>query len=512
MRGLLNILVLLIAWEALARLTAGQFVVAGPVAVTQYIWWNADLLIRALGTTFHSAALGFLWGNLAAAFLAALVVLIPKVERPVTVLALLVFCLPLVATGPILRVLYGPGLGPQITLGALAVYYTSFLALRVGLQAVPQSWTDLVRSYGRGAWSILVYVRLRACLPYAIAALQIAAPAAFLGAMVGEFTGAERGLGVLTLRAMRALDTDATWAIALLATGVSMAAYLALGRFADWIAKDRPPLLLASAEKPSRGPTWQRLLASTALVAFVLVLWQLSMDAFDLNRFFAKRPGDVWAYLVSGNGAATARATLGAALWDTLALTLPGYVAGLIFGAGLAMATVLAPRIAALVLPLAIALRSVPIITTAPLLILALGRGPTGTITIVAVMIFFPTLVACAEGLRQSPAAVQDLFRSYATGRWRTLIWAQIPAMLPAFFAAARMAVPAALLAVTTTEWLATGRGIGNLMALTASTSNYNMLWSAVAVLSIAAMLFYLGLEIIERRVLTRYAAEQTRP
>jgi ABC-type nitrate/sulfonate/bicarbonate transport system permease component len=151
----------------------------------------------------------------------------------------------------------------------------------------------------------------------------------------------------------------------------------------------------------------------------------------------------------------------------------------------------------------------VPIITTAPLIVLALGRGATGTITIVAVMIFFPTLVACLQGLRQTPGQVIDVFNSYAAGRMRLLLWARIPAMLPAFFAAARMAVPAAVLAVTTTEWLATGKGIGNLMALTATTSNYNMLWSAIVVLSLIAVVGYAAVAAIERSVLRIYASEQ---
>ena len=144
-----------------------------------------------------------------------------------------------------------------------------------------------------------------------------------------------------------------------------------------------------------------------------------------------------------------------------------------------------------------------------PLIVLALGRGATGTIAIVAVMTFFPTLVACLQGLRQTPGQVNDVFNSYAAGRMRFLLWARIPVMLPAFFAAARMAVPAAVLAVTTTEWLATGKGIGHLMALTATTSNYNMLWSAIVALSIVAVAGYAAIAAIERVVLRIYASDQ---
>ncbi|MBM7069270.1 ABC transporter permease subunit [Actibacterium sp. 188UL27-1] len=189
----------------------------------------------------------------------------------------------------------------------------------------------------------------------------------------------------------------------------------------------------------------------------MVLLWWGVMHVFDRNRFFAKRPDDIWSFLIAGPDAASHRVTLFAAL----------------------------------------------------LLVLALGRGAVGTVTIVAIMIFFPTMVACLRGLRQTPGQIVDVFDSYASGRMRLLFWARLPAMLPAFFASARMAVPAAVLAATTAEWLATGRGIGSLMALTASTSDYNMLWSAVVVLSVLATLAYMAVELVECRFLRQYVSEQ---
>jgi ABC-type nitrate/sulfonate/bicarbonate transport system permease component len=106
---------------------------------------------------------------------------------------------------------------------------------------------------------------------------------------------------------------------------------------------------------------------------------------------------------------------------------------------------------------------------------------------------------------------VQDVFASYAATPRQRLIHAQLPAMVPAAFAAARMAVPAAILAATTTEWLATGIGMGTLMAISASTSDYNMLWSCVIVLALVAALGYAAVAALETRVLSRLAPEQLR-
>jgi sulfonate transport system permease protein len=507
-----GILLGLALWQGAAWALAGSYLLAGPVEVAGYLMSNAGLMGRALGVTLSNAALGFVAGNLAAVLLALVVALVPRAGPVVVAAALVVFCLPLVATGPILRVLYGPGPGPQITLAALAVYYTTFVPLLVGLRAAPASWFDLMRLYGRGAWTAFVQVRLMAALPYLLAGLQIAAPAAILGAMVGEFTGAERGLGVLTLRALRGLDVDATWAIATLASGAAMLAYAALGRVARALAPARAEVLLAPPALPGAGGRWWRApLVAGVTLALLVALWWAVMEGLGLPRFFAKRPEDLWAFLLTAPQAADNRAVLWAAAAQSLAYVLPGYLAGLALGAGLAMALALSPATAALLMPVAVALRSVPIVITAPLIVLALGRGAVGTVTIVAVMIFFPALVACLQGLRQAPGQVLDVMATYGAGPLTRLWQAQVPAMLPAFFAAARMSVPAAVLAVTVAEWLATGTGLGNLMALTASTSNYNLLWSAVVLVALGSALGYALVGLAERAVLARVAPEQLR-
>jgi sulfonate transport system permease protein len=506
---ILGLLIGLLAWEALARALTGTFLLASPLQVLVYAYENSGLLGRALAATLGNALAGFVLGNLAAVLLGAVAMVWPASQRVVTAVALVVFCLPLVATGPILRVVLGPGNGPQIVLAALAVYYTTLIPLLVGLRAAPAGWFDLVRSYGRGRFALLWHVRAMASVPYLFAGLQIAAPAAILGAMVGEFTGAERGLGVLTVRAMRSLEADMTWALACLATGVAVAAYLALGALARRVLQDAPPIILAPSQGAPRRGAAGRWGGFALVLAVVLALWWGSIALLGLNPFFAKGPQDVVAALFLAPDAAQTRASLGQALGQTALLMVPGYLAGLAAGAGLAVGFTLAPMVAGAAMPVAIALRSVPIVTTAPLIVLLAGRGAGGTILLVAIMVFFPTLVACLHGLRQAPGQVIDVLDSYAASRWQRLIRVQVPAMLPAFFAAARMAVPAAVLAVTVVEWLATGIGIGTLMALSAAVSDYDMLWSSVVLVAGLSAAGYALVGWAEARVLRIYAPEQ---
>lgn len=331
-RAALSLLAVLGAWELLAQALAGAFLLAGPLDVSRYLIAHAGLLVRALSVTLQEAVMGYLWGNLAGVALAALVLLLPRLETMLQSLALIVFCLPLVATGPILRVLYGPGIGPQVTLAALAVYYTTFVPMVVGLRATPSSWCDLVASYGRGRWCELLNIRAMASVPYLVIGLQVAAPAAFLGAMVGEFTGAERGMGVLAIQAMRSLDVEATWALATVASAVSIAAYLGVGALGNALWPDRPTLILSAGT--GRSARRGALVWPLVSLAAALLLWWGVFELFDLNRFFAKRPGDVWAYLVTAPQAGEHRAVLWAAMGETLLFAGPGYLAGLLAGPG----------------------------------------------------------------------------------------------------------------------------------------------------------------------------------
>jgi ABC-type nitrate/sulfonate/bicarbonate transport system permease component len=245
--------------------------------------------------------------------------------------------------------------------------------------------------------------------------------------------------------------------------------------------------------------------------AIVLLAWTGLFWLLDLNPYFAKRPWDVWEWLVSAPAAAEHRAELFTAAGETALVAVPGYFAGLALGVLLAAAFSLSARVRQALTPVAVALRCVPIIAIAPLLVAALGRGSFGTAVVVALMTFFPTLVSCLYGLGQLPGQVADVFAAYATPRTRVLVLGRLPAMAPAFFAAARIAAPTALLAATVAEWLATGTGFGNMMAVDAATSRYTSLWSTVVVVTLMALVGYALVEVIERRVLAVVAPEQSR-
>ena len=500
-------------WELAARTVyAGSYRLSPPTAVVAEFLEFRNLYLRNLWHSSRTAAWGFLWGNVAAIALAAVASLVPMLRRSIGAVALTIFCLPFIAMAPILRLITGPGNGTPIALSALAVLFTTYVAALLGFDLAPGSALDVVRSYGKGRLVAFRKVRLRASVPAMFAGLQIAAPAAFLGAIVGEFTGAHRGLGILTVRALGALDTDRVWVIAVMSTIAATGGYMAIGALGRRLCPWSPALDVAAAPAAPQAPGLVgRLGALATPIVVVFVSWFAFLWVFQLKPYFAKTPFDVWAELFTNADAAETRSYVFGALGTTLWTTSLGYVVGLVGAVAAAVVFVLVPWLERSLMPIAVALRSIPIIVTTPLIILFVGRGLLTTTAVVAVMSFFPTLVNCYGAMRRTAVGVLDVLKSYDARSFAYVRNAYLPSAVPALLASARIAVPTSLLGATVAEWLATGDGIGAIMVIAFTRNDYNVLWVSVAVLTLVAVIGYWLVAAFELRTLERMAPDISR-
>jgi ABC-type nitrate/sulfonate/bicarbonate transport system permease component len=237
--GAASAVVVIALWQALtATLASGNVEWPTP--------WSIVTLIHSDGwafywpnvqTTMWEAIKGFFWGNLVAVALAMLILLVPVIEKPMVQLSMVSYCLPIVAIGPVLAVSFS-GEQPKAILAGMAVFFTTLIGMLVGLRSADGTSLDVIRAFGGGRYHMLVKVRLKASLPSLFAALRIAAPAAVLGAIIGEYLGGDSGLGVAMINSEQSLDIARTWGIALVATalaGIGYAVVAAVGRyFTPW--------------------------------------------------------------------------------------------------------------------------------------------------------------------------------------------------------------------------------------------------------------------------------------
>ncbi|MEY3383541.1 MAG: hypothetical protein RLZZ212_128 [Actinomycetota bacterium] len=190
----------------------------------EFYWRNGSV-------TMAEAAIGFLWGNALALALAGVALLLPRLESLATQIAVITYCIPIVAIGPIVRLVVGaPSDGEPapaaIVLAALSVFFTTMVGALTGVKSTDRKTLDLVTAYGGNAWDKLLKVQLLSALPSIFAAFKIAAPAAFLGAILGEYVGGpDVGFGPAMVNAQQSLEIARVWGVALVSGLLAGAGY-----------------------------------------------------------------------------------------------------------------------------------------------------------------------------------------------------------------------------------------------------------------------------------------------
>jgi ABC-type nitrate/sulfonate/bicarbonate transport system permease component len=241
-------------------------------------------------------------------------------------------------------------------------------------------------------------------------------------------------------------------------------------------------------------------------LAVVLLIWVLFLQAFTIDPLVAKSPAAVARYLFSGADAGTHRHLVFSGLARTLLDAGLGFAAGLAAAVVVALAFVLARGVEQALLPVAVVLRSVPLVALTPLLTLVFGRGLMSTTVISGIVVFFPALVTMTFGLRSTSRQTVDVCRAYGAGSWMVARKVMLPSSVPALFASARVGLAGSLIGALLAEWLATGKGLGQVMISAPNTFDYDSLWAAVAALTAVSLLAYNLVAAIESVVVPRFS------
>ncbi|ORM32563.1 ABC transporter permease subunit [Williamsia sp. 1135] len=237
--GAVGIVAVLLLWSAAGHFEWFKGTIPTPWAVVQTIGdqgWT--YYANNFGPTIELSLRGFMWGNVLAIGLALMVVIIPLIEGVATQLAIISYCTPIIAVAPIVQVAFAEVQTMIIFLAAISVFFTTMIGTLAGLRSPHQASLDLVKVYGGGTIAQLVRVRVVSALPSTFAALKIAAPAAVLGAVLGEFLAMpERGAGPALIVAQQRGDIPAVWAIALLAGAVAGVGYAIVAVISTYVTR-----------------------------------------------------------------------------------------------------------------------------------------------------------------------------------------------------------------------------------------------------------------------------------
>jgi len=235
------LLALVAVWEVIARLVGARFpVVPAPSEITAAGARSAYPIWLNLRLTLIEALIGLVAGSGLGLLLAATFVAWPRAEAGLYNLVVTIHSIPLVAVAPILLIWFGVGITAPTLVAALACFFPMVVGATRGFRAASQSSLDLMRVLDARPWRSFLRVRLPASLPFLIAALKIAAPAAVLGATVGEWLGTA-GIGYLLFSSMANFQVALLWATMLIAAAVAAIGYLAFAVVEHVVVDWHPP-------------------------------------------------------------------------------------------------------------------------------------------------------------------------------------------------------------------------------------------------------------------------------
>jgi ABC-type nitrate/sulfonate/bicarbonate transport system permease component len=272
-----------------------------------------------------------------------------------------------------------------------------------------------------------------------------------------------------------------------------------------------PPRAAPGGNRAARAA--RRGVKALITIVVVLAIWQGFLEVFHVSSYVGKGPLDVWRYLftVKADGAVNQLSAAGnrTAILHESGTTLRdaglGLAGGTVAALGASVGFHLWRLASQAFMPIALTLRSVPLVAMTPLIVVIFGQTLLAITVIAGIVTFFPTLVNVTLALDRTPKETIDLCRAYGAGAGTTLLKVEIPAALPALFASLRIAAPLALVGALLAEWLATGTGLGYTMLTAGNNAQYDAVWARVVVVTVYAVVLYLAVGVLERIVLARF-------
>lgn len=203
-----GIFVFLLIWEiGVMIFDLPSYLLPPPSEIAVVTVKKFDLLMEHMWITAYEMLLGYILAIAVAVPLAVGITSSVRFDRFITPILLFFQTVPKIAIAPLFLVWFGFGPLPKILVAFLISFFPIIISTAVGLRSISPDMIDLARSMGANALQIFWRFRLPTSLPYFFSGLKVAATLAVVGAVVGEWVGADKGLGYLLLVSNSNLQT-----------------------------------------------------------------------------------------------------------------------------------------------------------------------------------------------------------------------------------------------------------------------------------------------------------------
>lgn len=225
----LAFIVVLLLWQFLVTwLHIEQWIIPSPLRIIDSFWQSRSLMLYHMIPTILEALIGLFCAMILGIFIAILMEwseIIRKIIYPFLIISQTV---PFITLAPLLTLWFGFGLIPKIIIIILVCFFPITINLFDGLSSVDPATLKLLTSMGATKRQILKWVKWPASLPTFFSGLKIAGAYAVLGAVISEWVGSDRGLGILLTRSAKSYLVDRVFATIGIITILSILIILAI--------------------------------------------------------------------------------------------------------------------------------------------------------------------------------------------------------------------------------------------------------------------------------------------
>jgi NitT/TauT family transport system permease protein len=226
------LVVFLLVWQ-LVVIVSGfpPFILPAPgIVIARWVSaWSAGIIQPHLVATLSAVASGFAVGAGSALIVGYALARSAVVERLLSPYLVATQAIPILALAPLIALWFGPGLAGKVLICALIVFFPVAVATMVGIRSVDARLLELGRSLRATRRQVLTTLEIPGALPSIFGGMRVGVTLAVVGAIVGEWAGAEKGLGVLINLARGSMfDTPLMFATLLTLALVGIALYLAV--------------------------------------------------------------------------------------------------------------------------------------------------------------------------------------------------------------------------------------------------------------------------------------------
>ncbi|PEK32218.1 ABC transporter permease [Bacillus pseudomycoides] len=199
--------ILLIAWEVGARIVDEMYILPSPTAILAKMWALRDILLTVhLPATLYVVLIGVVISIVLGVGLAMSMNASKWIERAFYPLLVASQTIPITALAPLFVLWFGYSIWSKVVVTVLITFFPIAVNTYDGLCSTKKEWEELLVTYGATKKDIFLKLKLPSALPYFFSALKIAVPLSVIGAAIGEWLGAQAGLGYFSKRMMTQLD------------------------------------------------------------------------------------------------------------------------------------------------------------------------------------------------------------------------------------------------------------------------------------------------------------------